>query len=86
MLLQYHGNQSIIFLHDKAYPHPQTFLFGFQKKLIKCVDGKVEDELRGQTKKEDWRPCNIESFFSSGRHSSIRKVRGEGGPGGSREA
>ena len=56
------------------------------KKIDKVCWWKVEDELRGQTKKEDWRPCNIESFFSSGRHSSIRKVRGEGGPGGSREA
>ena len=27
------------------------------------VEGKVEEELRGQLK-GDWRPCNIESFFA----------------------
>ena len=39
-------------------PNPTRF-----SEHLLIVEGKVEEELRGQLK-GDWRPCNIESFFT----------------------
>ena len=41
-------------------PNPTRF-----SEHLLIVEGKVEEELRGQLK-GDWRPCNIESFFADG--------------------
>ena len=59
-------------------PNPTRF-----SEHLLIVEGKVEEELRGQLK-GDWRPCNIESFFADGQQRQAlidQEGQGEEAPG-----